>query len=287
MQSLRDKLLKAGLVTEDQALKAESKIVVKRAPPPSPSELEGKRRSEGGRGRPSGDRGRAGEGRGRPPGGRRERSPSANIPKLPPMPGSRAYQQAESRRQLEQAKAQRELVLAHQVEIDVGATVFYFMTRKKLLRRLELTEAQAAELEAGRLAVVERPDPDRIEHALVPAAAADALLEKFPKAVRFYNRADQPIGFMSDDEIQRRSEQQAEKEAAAAAQEADAGAEGPGPQQDADAAQGTPEPELPEGGDVPEKPDPDAGGSAPAPEPAPSEGGDVPEKPGPDTTDSA
>src|SRR5690606_8535399 len=204
MQSLRDKLLKAGLVTEDQALKAESKIVVKRAPPPSPSELEGKRRSEGGRGRPSGDRGRAGEGRGRPPGGRRERSPSANIPKLPPMPGSRAYQQAESRRQLEQAKAQRELVLAHQVEIDVGATVFYFMTRKKLLRRLELTEAQAAELEAGRLAVVERPDPDRIEHALVPAAAADALLEKFPKAVRFYNRADQPIGFMSDDEIQRR-----------------------------------------------------------------------------------
>ena len=238
MQSLRDKLLKAGLVSEDQAKKAESEIVIKRAPPPARAEVERQSRGprpegRGGerRGPPEvrgGERrgppeGRGGERRGPPdrrgpPSSRPPRAPDANIPKLPPMPGSRAFQQAESRKQLELTKRVRDLVVGAQVETDVGATVFYFMTRKKLLRRLELTQTQAAELEAGRLAVVERPDPDRIEHALVPAAAADELLGFFPKAVRFYNRAESPIGFMSDDELKTRQDAEASGEAAAAAE---------------------------------------------------------------------
>lgn len=232
MQSLRDKLLQAGLVTEDQAKKAESEIVIKRAPPPPRAEVERQSRAPrsdarpGDRRGPPERRGPAPERRG-PPGRPPARSADSNIPKLPPMPGSRAFQQAESRKQLELTKRVRDLVVGAQVETDVGATVFYFMTRKKLLRRLELTETQAAELEAGRLAVVERPDPDRIEHALVPAAAADALLEFFPKAVRFYNRADNPIGFMTDDEVKNRQESEANAEAAAASGEGEASTDEP------------------------------------------------------------
>ncbi|MFY2556616.1 DUF2058 family protein [Corallococcus terminator] len=123
------------------------------------------------------------------------------IPKLPPMPGSKAYQRAESKRQVELDKALRELVMGSQVPLESGETVFYFMTRKGKLRRMELTPAQAKGLEDGELGVVERPDPAQIEHALVPAAAAEQMFALSKKAVRFLNRKDSPIGFMNDEEL--------------------------------------------------------------------------------------
>jgi uncharacterized protein YaiL (DUF2058 family) len=226
MQSLRDKLLKAGLVSEDQAKKAESEIVVKRAPPPPREAVDAGRGAREERG-PREDRGprapdrRGPPPRGAPPAGRRgpERAPTFSIPKLPPLPGSRAFQREESKKQLELDKRVRDLVTEAQVPTDVGATVFYFMTRKKKLRRLELTQEQAARLESGELAVVELPNPDRIDHALVPSAAADALIAFFPKAVRFYNRAENPIGFMSDDDVKA----QQEVEANAPEEDAEAG----------------------------------------------------------------
>ena len=251
MQNLRDKLLKAGLVSEDQAKKVETEAPKAARPAPSqaprregpPPRREGDtrdargrderppRRDEGrpqggrpggpGGGRPQGGRpGGPGGGRpqgGRPggPGGGRPGGPGGRpsveaearpVPKLPPLPGSKAAQRMESKKQVEQDRKLRELVLGGQVPVDVGATVFYFMTRKGKLRRLELTEAQAKQLEDGALGVVERPEPAQIEHSLVPAAVAEQMYALSKKSVRFLNRKESPIGFMSDDDVK---EQQA------------------------------------------------------------------------------
>jgi hypothetical protein len=123
------------------------------------------------------------------------------IPKLPPMPGSKEYQRIESKKQIELDRALRELVLGGQVTIEPGATTFYFMTRKGKLRRLELSEVQAKQLEDGVLGVVERPEPAQIEHSLVPAATAEQMYALSKKAVRFLNRKENPVGFMSDDDV--------------------------------------------------------------------------------------
>ena len=61
-----------------------------------------------------------------------------------------------------------------------------------------LSEAQAKKLEAGELAVVERPDPGQIEHALVPAAVALELKGLSEKVVRFLNLPEVKIGFDAD-----------------------------------------------------------------------------------------
>ncbi|WP_342379224.1 DUF2058 family protein [Myxococcus stipitatus] len=244
MQNLRDKLLKAGLVTEEQSKKATdaaaSQAEARRAPPQEgnrsgggrppprrddnrtsggpPSRGENRAPREGGArpsgGRPGGGGGpRHGGGSFRPSGGGatgvgggaphhgRPAPTERPIPKLPPMPGSKAYQRAESKRQVELDKALRELVMGAQVPQEAGETAFYFMTRKGKLRRMELTPEQAKRLEDGELAVVERPDPAQIEHALVPASAAEQMFALSKKAVRFLNRKDSPIGFMNDEEL--------------------------------------------------------------------------------------
>ncbi|GEL69653.1 DUF2058 family protein [Myxococcus virescens] len=234
MQNLRDKLLKAGLVTEDQAKKVESKPSQAEARRPGPQEggrsggnrppprrddnrtPGGPPRGEGG-GRPSGGRdagrreggGRPGGGFGGAPrhgGGPQHGRPAAAaaeraIPKLPPMPGSKAYQRAESKRQVELDRALRELVLGSQVPVEAGETAFYFMTRKGKLRRLELSPAQAKQLEEGELGVVERPEPAQIEHSLVPSSAAEQMFALSKKSVRFLNRKENPVGFMNDEEL--------------------------------------------------------------------------------------
>jgi hypothetical protein len=117
------------------------------------------------------------------------------------MPGSKAYQRAESKKQVELDRALRELVLGSQVPVEAGETAFYFMTRKGKLRRLELSPAQAKQLEEGELGVVERPEPAQIEHSLVPAAAAEQMFALSKKAVRFLNRKENPVGFMNDEEL--------------------------------------------------------------------------------------
>ncbi|WNG14957.1 hypothetical protein [Cystobacter fuscus] len=238
MQNLRDKLLKAGLVSEEQAKKVETTAPKAARPPSEPSaqrsgpprgeredrpprehrgrdERPPRREGPGGGGRPQGAGGRPQGGfrpqgaGGRPQGGRPPQAAEAAsrpVPKLPPLPGSKAAQRMESKKQVEQDKKLRELVYGGQVPVDVGATVFYFMTRKGKLRRLELTEAQAKQLEDGILGVVERPEPAQIEHSLVPAAVAEQMFALSKKSVRFLNRKDSPIGFMSDDQVK---EQQA------------------------------------------------------------------------------
>ncbi|MFT3706171.1 MAG: DUF2058 family protein [Archangium sp.] len=204
MQSLRDKLLKAGLVSEDAAKKSEAEKAAKKpqnagAPPQQ----------------------RAAPASSRPPPAahhRREEPVASRIPKLPPMQGSKEAHRLQAKKQVQLDKQIRELVLANAVPTDVGATPFYFVTRKNKLRRLELTQEQAKKLEAGELAVVERPDPDKIEHALVPPAIAEQLMALSERAVRFLNKEGAKVGFLSDSEISARaSEADAPEPAAEAA----------------------------------------------------------------------
>jgi uncharacterized protein YaiL (DUF2058 family) len=192
MQNLRDKLLKAGLVSAEQAAETSE------AAPPTPRPA-----------RPSA-KARATAASGPLILVRREPLPAA-VPKLPPLPGSRDAQRLESRKQLEQDRALRERVTAAAVPLQPGERAFYFVTRKNRLRRLELSLEQAAALESGALAVVERPEPGQIEHALVPAAAAEALFRDVPKAVRFFNRAGEPVGFLSEEELVSRQRTEAEE----------------------------------------------------------------------------
>lgn len=201
MQSLRDKLLKAGVVSEEDA---------KRAAEAKAKEAERPRRDAGQpeRSRARGDRPlvaprSAQPERSRGPAPRREyESP---LPKFDPIPGTAAASRELARKQLELDRKIRDLVASAEVPVEIGATVFYFMTRKNKLRRMTLTEAQAALLREGKLAVVERPEPAQIEHSLVPPEAAEAVLKLSERAVRFLNKPGAQVGFLSDEEIHRRA----------------------------------------------------------------------------------
>ena len=207
MQNLRDKLLKAGLVTAEQAEKAEK--TPEAAPRPDRRRERPERPPSAGR--PSGPLMVA------------RLQPLSSIPKLPPLAGSKASQRLDAKRQLGQDRHLRDRVLAAQVEVEPGERTFYFVTRKNRLRRLELSDAQAEALEQGRLAVVERPDPAQIEHALVPAELALALVSEFPRAVRFLNAPGSAVGFLTDEEVKARAAAEAaetpEERAAAEAPE--------------------------------------------------------------------
>lgn len=213
MQSLRDKLLKAGLVTEDAAKKAELEKAAKPAArPPSAERRDDRppRRDD----RPPRREDRPPRRDDRPPPPRRDERPpprreasvvESRVPKLPPLQGSKEAHRLAARKQVELDRQLRELVLANTVAVEPGATPFYFVTRKNKLRRLELTAEQAKRLEQGELAVVERPDPDKIDHALVSPAIAEQLLKLSERAVRFLNKEGAKVGFLSDEEIHQRA----------------------------------------------------------------------------------
>src|SRR5205085_11029253 len=101
MLSLKDKLLKAGLVSEEQAKKAETEQA-------APTHQARPRFERNERGRAEGPR---------------SRPPPIEVPKLPPLAGSKQAQRDEAKKQLELDRALRELVLGGQVEQQVGATV--------------------------------------------------------------------------------------------------------------------------------------------------------------------
>ncbi len=215
MQSLKDKLLKAGLVSEEQAKKVEEEKA--KAPERKASSQPSSRPPPREPPRPDQNR--------RP--APREAAPT-RIPKLPPLAGSKEAQRNDAKKQVQLDRFLREKVLAAQVPVEPGPTTFYFVTRKQKLRRLELTQTQAKMLEEGKLAVVERPDPDRIEHALVPPEAAAELFARSEKAVRFWNREGQAVGFLTEDEIASRHLEADEPEAAAPAAAPQSTTEAPG-----------------------------------------------------------
>ncbi len=165
MQSLRDQLIKAGLIKEEQGRQAEDK---KPAHLPETAAKQAER----------------------------------PIPALPPLalPGSKAHQRLTALQQLELDRRLRELALASQVPIEPGDCAFHFVTRKGKVRRLELSAAQVKQLEEGALAIVERPEAAQIEHSLVPPETAENMLRLSEKSVRFYNRQGSPIGFAPGDD---------------------------------------------------------------------------------------
>ena len=159
VHSLRDQLIKAGLITEAHAKSTEEEKL------PRTAELASKRSQRA-------------------------------IPPLPPLalPGSKAHQRLAALQQLELDKRLLELVLGSQLPLEPGECAFHFITRKGKVRRLELSAAQAKQLEEGVLAIVERPEPAQIEHSIVPSEAAEQMLRLSQKSVRFYNRKEAPIG---------------------------------------------------------------------------------------------
>jgi|CXWL01.1.fsa_nt_gi uncharacterized protein YaiL (DUF2058 family) len=196
MLSLKDKLLKAGLVSEEQAQKVEAE---KASAQKAAAERAASRPQPAAARQPHAPR-------------RREMRDEVstpvearNVPKFAPLPGSKAWNQEEARKQQALDRQLRELVLAAQVAMEPGDRVFHFQTRKGKLRRLDLSAAQATLLEEGKLAVVERPDPAQIEHALIPVEVAEKMLALSERSVRFLNKDGANVGFLSEEEIHQRA----------------------------------------------------------------------------------
>jgi uncharacterized protein YaiL (DUF2058 family) len=167
MQSLKDKLLKAGLVSEETAKKSDER------PPVDSPQAPPMVRFSAPRSRPSSE---------------------MRLPKFAPMAGTKEANRQASRAQLEVDRKIREQVETHKVETQIGASTFHFVTRKNKLRRLELTEDQHKQLEDGTLAIVEWPQKDKLEHALVPTSIAQIIKTLSPRAVRFL-KGEESIGF--------------------------------------------------------------------------------------------
>lgn len=165
VQTLREKLIQAGLVKPEAGRQAQNQSATAKE---------------------TGQPARAAQG------------PTPGAP--PVVPGSKAHQRLLALQQVEVDRKLRELVQRFQVAAEAGEHAFYFATRKKKLRRLEISEAQARLLEQGALAIVERPEPGQIEHSLVPAQAADQMLGISDKSVRFYNRRGAPVGVLPDEQ---------------------------------------------------------------------------------------
>lgn len=214
MQSLRDKLLKAGLVSPEAAQKAEADKRESAEAHPQPPRGRARERSER---EPSHSASPSTLPKAQvhtpahpPHRAARAAAPSPvrgelRVPKLPPLPGTAAAHRLASKEQLLVDRRIRERVLATEVPKEPGATTFYFVTRRNKLRRLELSAEQAKLLEDGLLAIVERPDPDKIEHALVPPAVALELRALSQKTVRFLKSGEARVGFLSDEEISQRA----------------------------------------------------------------------------------
>lgn len=173
MQSLRDQLLKAGLVTAEQAERS--------------ANADRKRQGRGGRG---------GEGRGDGP--KPERTPDKAGDKAQDKPADKPKAQPPRRpnngpipRMIDLSDPVRLKILqaieAHRFRGDPqGDQPFYFTLRDGRVRKLFVNPAVSKELEGGVLAIVENGDAD--QHIIVAAEAVSAIRDADPEAVRFSNR---------------------------------------------------------------------------------------------------
>ncbi len=174
MQSLREHLLKAGIVTEEQAAKAEA-------------------RSKRGRSRRSRR------------GGRRNKSPEVTVAKTEEgaVEAAEATETSETtetkkvaakdqpvnrlvdvsdpiRLQIHQAIEEHRLRDAHEGEVQ-----FHFTLRDGRIRKMFINKPTSEALEGGKLAIVENGQID--EHIIVDSAAIPAIRTADAEAVRFHN----------------------------------------------------------------------------------------------------
>jgi uncharacterized protein YaiL (DUF2058 family) len=167
VQNLRDKLLKAGLVTEKQAQDAARD----QRTPKKHREREAKETAEE---------------------KQRREAFAAREAELAEERRKEAAKTAEARMQSERARRLRQIVESNRID-DPGASLFHYVRRNGKIGRLALGLETQKLLESGAAAVVE--DPGSPDCAVVPAEAAKKIYEVDPLAIRFWHGPDKPIGF--------------------------------------------------------------------------------------------
>lgn len=106
-----------------------------------------------------------------------------------------ANQERAAAQHAQQEARERRLQIRHIVdywqmpEDPGGEQRWYFMTRSNTIPHLYVTESLAAQLTAGDLAIVERPDDVNRPYALVDREAAALIARIDPQCVRFHNQA--------------------------------------------------------------------------------------------------
>jgi uncharacterized protein YaiL (DUF2058 family) len=169
MQNLRDKLLKAGLVTEKQAKEA------------ARDERQGSSKQH-----------RERENQVTVEERQRREAFAAREAELAEERRKEAGKQAEARMQSERARRLRQLVETHRLR-EAGEVVFHYVRRSGKIGRLDVSLVTQKMLEQGGAAVVE--DPGSPDCAVVPGEAAKRIYEVDPQAIRFWYGPEKPIGF--------------------------------------------------------------------------------------------
>ena len=169
MQNLRDKLLKAGLVTEKQAREAAKD---QRQGSARPHRAREKQVSEEER--------------------QRREAFAAREAELAEERRKEAAKQAEARMQSERARRLRQLVETHRIR-EAGEISFHYVRRSGKIGRLDVSPQTQKDLEQGAAAVVE--DPGSPDCAVVPGEAAKRIYQVDPQAIRFWYGPEKPIGF--------------------------------------------------------------------------------------------
>ncbi|MCG5494791.1 DUF2058 family protein [Ectothiorhodospira variabilis] len=178
MSQLRDQLLKAGLVTEEQAQKAEE---VQSRPPRA---RDGRpARGGGGQGRSDNRKGGAARTKKARPQGRpdkprrapeREARAPASAPDRPARP-SRGHQGQPSPQARALKQELRELIAAHRVNQDQAEQPYHFQVGQTI-KHLYVTEQQQTQLAEGQLCIAFL---DGRRH-LLPAVIGRQILERDP-----------------------------------------------------------------------------------------------------------
>lgn len=194
LQSLRDKLLQAGLVTQDQAKKAEEAKPPPRGPK-APDRAPGRAPNRAKQAAPS----RPAPAKALSPEEQKKREEEAAFRERERMLNREREENrkraAEDRKRLEGLLAAAE---KHEVT-ERGDEAFHFTTRRMKVQRIYLTADQLRQLEAGDLAIIDKPLPAELSFALVTREGAERALALDPKAVRFYNRGfGQTFGFKAE-----------------------------------------------------------------------------------------
>jgi uncharacterized protein YaiL (DUF2058 family) len=170
MQNLRDKLLKAGLVTEKQAQQAAREQ--RQGPGAKTHKEREKALSEEEQ--------------------QRRAAFAAREAELSEERRKEAAKLAEARMQSERARRLRQLVETHRIR-EAGEVSFHYVRRNGKVGRLDLSLETQKQLEQGAAAVVD--DPGSPDCAVVSADAAKRIYEVDPQAIRFWYGPEKPIGF--------------------------------------------------------------------------------------------
>lgn len=176
MQNLRDQLLKARLITEDQRAKAEARSGRDGRSGRATRANRPKKESRGSPGE-----GSPGEAPAAEPEGRSMSMPKLSKKALKAQPVNRMLDLSDpGLLRIFQAIEQHRLR-----EDSKGEIPFHFTLRDGRVRKMLVRQEIVDGLESGRLAIVESGQQDR--HVIVTAEAAPAIREVDPEAVRFLN----------------------------------------------------------------------------------------------------